>query len=191
MNGLRRWPAALLALLMTWVLAGCGAGSTEASATAGNGLASAGGVSYQDKTLVVRGSTFGPRDPREFCGDRVSAQRSCYEPARVGLWVHHSDSLAVAAQVYLFGLAIIDRTDHSCGGTDREFWIIGVPGGFELQWLLAMRFFLTVISTFILPAPIAPSDPFSDPATVVGFVCTFANGAGSPTGVSALNLRAQ
>lgn len=159
-------------MILTGLLLACGGGTTESIVAMATG--SAAPVEYRDTTLVVKGVPFGTQRAQDFCGDRASASASCYQARRVGLWVRHSNATQVDADLLIFGLAVIERTAYACGGDDRAFWSIAVPGGFELQWLLALRFFLTIVSSLILPAPLAPSDPYSDPSQVVGFICTFA-----------------
>lgn len=165
----------LLLLLLSLTACGGGASDVINSAAAANQP-----VRYDGDTLVVKGVSFGPQKAQDYCvngsngSNGTSATQPCYQTKRVGVWVRKSNTMSVDADVLLFGLRVIERLVYECAGNDREFWVLDVPAGFELQWLLALRLFLTIVSSLILPSPIAPSDPFNDPAQVISFVCQFA-----------------
>jgi hypothetical protein len=166
----------LLLALAQW-LAACGSGSATDAAM----VAVAAGtttVRYDGNTLVVKGVSFAPQKVSEYCAQGANATSNCYQSRRVGIWVRKSSSSAVDQELLQFGLRVVERLVYECAGSDREFWLVDVPDGFELQWLLALRLFLTIVSALILPAPIAPADPFNDPVHVVRFICQFARALG-------------
>jgi hypothetical protein len=167
-----------LLLALAQLLPACGNGGSAADAAMVAVAAGTTTVRYDGNTLVVKGVSFGPQKVTEYCAQGAHATPNCYQPRRVGIWVRKSSSSAVDQEVLLFGLRVVERLVYECAGSDREFWLVDVPGGFELQWLLALRLFLTIVSALVLPAPIAPSDPFNDPAQVVWLICQFARAAG-------------
>ncbi len=175
-----RW---LVACLLVVSIAACGSGGGDSatliaavqgssSGSGSSGSATNGSsVIYSGNTLVVKGVPFTQPSEESVCGSRTAADKRCYQQQRVALWVRKSHAAEVDSDLLRFGLAVVDRVVHECAGDDRELWTVAVPGGFELQWLLAMRFFLSIVAAMILPSPLAPSDPFADPLQMISFFC--------------------